>query len=146
MVTQPLMYKRVAAHPGTRKLYADRLVLQGVVKPEEPDQMIKDFRTALDEGRVVESPVLSDYKRKYAVDWTPFLNKDYTDVCNTKVPAADIKRLIESVTRIPADFTLHSRVQKIIDDRKAMGSGTHSCRYWVRVIFRVWSSSARMPT
>ncbi len=126
MVTQPLMYKRVAAHPGTRKLYADRLVLQGVVKPEEPDQMIKDFRTALDEGRVVESPVLSDYKRKYAVDWTPFLNKDYTDVCNTKVPAADIKRLIESVTRIPADFTLHSRVQKIIDDRKAMGSGTHA--------------------
>ena len=26
MVTQPLMYKRIATHPGTRKLYADRLV------------------------------------------------------------------------------------------------------------------------
>ena len=23
MVTQPLMYKRIAEHPGTRKLYAD---------------------------------------------------------------------------------------------------------------------------
>ena len=26
MVTQPLMYRRIAQHPGTRKLYADRLV------------------------------------------------------------------------------------------------------------------------
>ena len=26
MVTQPLMYKRIAQHPGTRKLYADQLV------------------------------------------------------------------------------------------------------------------------
>ena len=30
MVTQPLMYKRIAQHPGTRKLYADRLVAAGV--------------------------------------------------------------------------------------------------------------------
>jgi 2-oxoglutarate dehydrogenase E1 component len=26
MVTQPLMYKKIAQHPGTRKLYADKLV------------------------------------------------------------------------------------------------------------------------
>ena len=25
MVTQPLMYKKIAQHPGTRKLYADKL-------------------------------------------------------------------------------------------------------------------------
>jgi 2-oxoglutarate dehydrogenase E1 component len=25
MVTQPLMYKKINAHPGTRKLYAERL-------------------------------------------------------------------------------------------------------------------------
>src|SRR6185437_9106686 len=31
MVTQPLMYKIINAHPGTRKLYADRLAAQGVI-------------------------------------------------------------------------------------------------------------------
>ena len=30
-VTQPLMYKKIAQHPGTRKLYADKLVAQGVI-------------------------------------------------------------------------------------------------------------------
>ena len=31
MITQPLMYKRINQHPGTRKLYADRLVGAGVL-------------------------------------------------------------------------------------------------------------------
>ena len=31
MVTQPLMYKKIAQHPGTRKLYADKLVAEGVL-------------------------------------------------------------------------------------------------------------------
>jgi 2-oxoglutarate dehydrogenase E1 component len=43
MVTQPLMYKKIAAHPGTRKLYADRLVSQGVVGETDPDRMIADY-------------------------------------------------------------------------------------------------------
>ena len=30
MVTQPLMYKKIRQHPDTRKLYADKLVAQGV--------------------------------------------------------------------------------------------------------------------
>ena len=28
VVTQPLMYKKITQHPGTRKLYADKLVAQ----------------------------------------------------------------------------------------------------------------------
>jgi 2-oxoglutarate dehydrogenase E1 component len=31
MVTQPLMYKKIQMHPGTRKLYADKLVAEGVL-------------------------------------------------------------------------------------------------------------------
>ena len=44
MVTQPLMYKKVQAHPGTRKLYADKLVAEGVLTAEGPDRMIKEYR------------------------------------------------------------------------------------------------------
>jgi 2-oxoglutarate dehydrogenase E1 component len=32
-LTQPLMYKKIAKHPGTRKLYGDKLVTQGVLPP-----------------------------------------------------------------------------------------------------------------
>jgi hypothetical protein len=49
MVTQPLMYKKIGQHPATRKLYADRLEAQGVLAPGDAEQMIKDYRAALDE-------------------------------------------------------------------------------------------------
>lgn len=123
MVTQPLMYKKVHAHPGTRQLYAERLVSQGTIEAGLPDQMIKDFRTALDEGHLVEDPVLSNYQRQFAVDWAPYTDQEYTDTALTKVPLADLQRLTERVTEVPAEFTLHPRVRKIIDDRRAMGAG-----------------------
>jgi len=123
MVTQPLMYKKIAAHPGTRKLYAERLIMQGVADPEEAEQLIKSYRRALDQGRLVESPVLTDHTRKFAVDWMPFIGQKYTDECDTRVPLGEIKRLAQVITEVPPNFTLHSRVQKIIEDRRAMGEG-----------------------
>jgi len=123
MVTQPLMYKKIAQHPGTRKLYADKLVGQGVLKSEEPDAFIKDYRAALDEGRLQGDPVLTNYKSKFAIDWTPYIGVPYTELCNTKVPLKELQSLSQRLTDIPANFTLQSRVQKIIDDRRAMGEG-----------------------
>ncbi|MCE1186258.1 MAG: 2-oxoglutarate dehydrogenase E1 component [Rhodocyclales bacterium] len=123
MVTQPLMYKKIAKHPGTRKLYADKLTQLGVMKDGEPDQFIKDYRAALDKGELLSNPVLSDFKRQYAQDWGPYNGKPYTDQCDTTVPMAELKRLTEALTTTPAGFTLHPRVKKIIDDRKAMGAG-----------------------
>ncbi len=123
MVTQPLMYKKVNAHPGTRRLYADRLVAQGVVQADEPEQMIKDYRAALDEGRLATGPVLTSHKREHAVDWTPFIGQKYTDECDSRVPLDELKRLSQRLTDVPASFTLHSRVKKIMDDRRAMGEG-----------------------
>ncbi len=123
MVTQPLMYKKIQAHPGTRKLYADKLVAQGVLTAEGPDQLIKDFRAALDEGKLVTDPVLSGFQRQFASDWSPYYGKKYTEVANTKVSKKELQRLAKRLTDVPADFTLHSRVKKIIEDRAAMGEG-----------------------
>src|SRR3546814_2866779 len=62
-LTQPLMYKSIGKHPGTRKLYADRLVAQGVLSPDEPDQMVKDYRQLMEDGQRTVEPVLTDYTR-----------------------------------------------------------------------------------
>ncbi|MCW5596178.1 MAG: 2-oxoglutarate dehydrogenase E1 component [Rhodocyclaceae bacterium] len=123
MVTQPLMYKKIAQHQGTRKLYADKLEAQGVIAAGDADQMIKDYRAALDEGRHLIDPVITDYHSKFAIDWRPHINVPYTEKCDTTVPMKELKRIAARLTAIPENFTLHSRVQKIIDDRRAMGEG-----------------------
>ncbi|MFZ2853751.1 MAG: 2-oxoglutarate dehydrogenase E1 component [Rhodocyclaceae bacterium] len=123
MVTQPLMYKKVQAHPGTRKLYADKLIAEGVLAAEGPDEMIKDYRAHLDRGELLYNPVIAGYAHPMTIDWTPFLGKKYIETCDTTVPVKEIKRLSERLSTIPENFTLHNRVKKIIDDRRAMGEG-----------------------
>jgi 2-oxoglutarate dehydrogenase E1 component len=122
-LTQPLMYKKIAAHPGTRKLYGEKLVAQNVLAPTGPDEMVKAFRAAMDAGKHTVDPVLTNFKSKYAVDWQPFLGKKWTDAADTALPLAEVKRLAERITTIPTNFKVHPLVEKVIADRAAMGRG-----------------------
>ncbi|MFN0184280.1 MAG: 2-oxoglutarate dehydrogenase E1 component [Aquabacterium sp.] len=122
-LTQPLMYKVIAKHPGTRRLYGDKLVAQGVLPSDGPDQMNKALRAAMDEGRHTQDPVLTNFKSKYAVDWAPFLGRKWTDAADTALPTAEVKRLAERLTTLPANFKAHSLVEKVLADRAAMGRG-----------------------
>ncbi len=123
MLTQPLMYAKIGKHPGTRRLYADKLVTQGVLTPEAPDQMAAAYRAAMDAGRHTVDPVLTNFKSKYAVDWTPYLNTKWTDVAETAIPLAEWKRLAERITTVPEGFSVHTLVKRVLEDRAAMGRG-----------------------
>jgi 2-oxoglutarate dehydrogenase E1 component len=122
-ITQPLMYKKISQHPGTRKLYADKLITQGVIKPEEPDEIIKQFRADLDAGKHTSNPVLSNFKSKFAVDWTSYVGAKWTDAADTHVPLAQLQRLSEALTTLPEGFKVHPTVERLIAARKQMGEG-----------------------
>jgi 2-oxoglutarate dehydrogenase E1 component len=122
-LTQPLMYKKIAAHPGTRKHYGDKLVAQAVLPAEGPDAMVKQLRAALDAGRNTSDPVLTNFKSKYAVDWVPFLGKKWTDAADTALPLVEIRRLAERLTTVPPNFKVHPLAEKVLADRAAMGRG-----------------------
>src|SRR5476651_2245533 len=122
-VTQPLMYKTIAKHPGTRALYAEKLVQQSVITAEDAGGYVKAYRQAMDDGHHTVDPVLSNYKSKYAVDWVPFLNRKWTDAADTAVPLAELKRLADRITTVPDNFKVHPLVERVINDRRAMGRG-----------------------
>jgi len=122
-LTQPLMYKKIAEHPGTRKLYADRLVAQGVISEDEPDQMVKSYRQLMEDGQRTVEPVLTDYKNKYATDWTPFLGAKWTDHADTGIPLAELQRIGERITTVPEGFAVHNLVKRLLNDRRAMARG-----------------------
>jgi 2-oxoglutarate dehydrogenase E1 component len=121
-LTQPLMYKKIAAHPGTRKLYADKLAAQGL-GDTLGDDMVKAYRAALDDGRHTVDPVLTNFKSKFAVDWSPYLGKKWTDTSDSAIPMAEWKRLSDRLTAIPDNITPHQLVKKVYADRAAMGRG-----------------------
>ncbi|MDO4723724.1 MAG: 2-oxoglutarate dehydrogenase E1 component [Comamonadaceae bacterium] len=123
MLTQPLMYRKIAQHPGTRKLYGERLIAQGVLPAEGPDEMVKAYRAAMEAGQHTIDPVLTNFKRQYAVDWSPYLNRKWTDEADTAIPLTEWKRLAERLTTLPEHVNPHQLVKKVYNDRAAMGRG-----------------------
>lgn len=122
-VTQPLMYKKIAQHPGTRKLYAEKLIQEKVIDEQTAEQYVKDYRQAMDEGKQTAELASSNFKNKYATDWLPYLGNAFTDTCDTTVPMNELKRLAERITSIPETVKVHSLVEKVVADRAKMGRG-----------------------
>ncbi len=122
-VTQPLMYKKIAQHPGTRKLYADRLEKEGVVKAGFGDELVTSVRAALDAGKGTNPKILYGLKPALAVDWAPYIGVHWRQPADTALPVAKLKELSKRLTDIPPNFKLHPSVERLLAARREMGEG-----------------------
>ena len=117
-MTQPLMYKKIDKHPGTRKWYADRLVSQGIIREGDADLTSRQFRKDLEEGRYTANPELVN---KTIFSTEPSAGRSGT--VETGVPLSELQRLSGRITRIPEHFRLHPLIEKVLNDRSRMGRG-----------------------
>jgi len=124
LVTQPSMYRVIRQHPGTRAVYAQRLAEQGVIQADEADAMIAAYRKVMDEGCNSIQPALEKHDSKLTADWKKFQHDIAWNIqVDTAVPLDRLQQLAVPLTTVPENFTLHSRVQKIVEDRVAMARG-----------------------
>jgi 2-oxoglutarate dehydrogenase E1 component len=124
LVTQPFMYRFIRQHPGTRAVYAKRLVEEGVIKADEADAMIATYRRAMDEGRNSFQHVLSKEAGKLTLDWSKFKSDmPWNTPIDTSVSLEKLQQLAIPLATVPDNFVLQSRVQKIVEDRLAMARG-----------------------
>ena len=124
-LTQPLMYKKIAASTrarasSTATSWSRRACCRPTARDDDGQGATAPRWTP---ARTRYDPVLTNFKSKYAVDWAPFLGKKWTDAADTALPLAECKRLAERITTVPANFKVHPLVEKVLADRAAMGRG-----------------------
>jgi len=124
-VTQPIMYQAIKALATTRKLYADKLVDEGVLTSDEAESLVQDYRQALDDGETVAPDVLTDVAEapELRIDWSAFLESDWRTAYDGRKPLERLQALATQLTTLPDGLALHSRVNKIIEDRRKMTAG-----------------------
>ncbi len=122
-VTQPIMYQKIRRHPTPRAIYAERLIAERVIAPDEPQRLIEEYRESIELGRVNTRPVVCGLKNPYAVDWSPYKDHPWDMPCDTRVAPDSITRLCERLHTLPEGFELHPRVEKIIEARRKMAAG-----------------------
>ncbi|WP_439923302.1 2-oxoglutarate dehydrogenase E1 component [Nitrobacter sp. JJSN] len=125
--TNPMMYKKIAAHPSTLELYAKRLTAEGVITEAEIEKLKADWRARLD----TEFEAGTGYKPNKAdwLDgkWAGLKLADQEEEPRRGVTGVDIVTLKEigrSITQVPDGFRVHRTVQRFLENRaKAIDSG-----------------------
>ncbi|HEU4531085.1 MAG TPA: thiamine pyrophosphate-dependent enzyme, partial [Steroidobacteraceae bacterium] len=118
--TQPMMYQVIRKHPTARKIYADRLVAEGVITDAEASEMVEQYRRGLDEGKPQARASLGLIGNKYTVDWSRYVNADWHESVRTSIDLETLRALGKVLTTVPADITAHPRVAQVIANREKM--------------------------
>ena len=120
MPTQPAMYKIIQEHPTTRVLYAKELIKQKICTFQEVDEWIEKYRACLDEGRQVVETLPDSLSVRYAANWIPYLDQEWTTVVDTSVPLKKLKALGKKLSTLPDTLKLHRKVAAIYEARIKM--------------------------
>jgi 2-oxoglutarate dehydrogenase E1 component len=123
MKTQPLMYKKIRSHPSARTQYVDALEEQGSVARAEADRMADEYRGTLEDGGHVALSIVHEPDTKLFVDWAPYLDKDWDEPADTRIPLPVIQDLAHQLEKLPEGFVMQRQVQKIMEDRHKMTAG-----------------------
>ena len=123
--TQPVMYKKIRQHKTTRKIYAQKLINEGIITQEESVAMEQDYQRLLDAGQVVSRPLVENasYCYSYTKQWNDFHNTEWDMPCNTAVSMNRLRFCNERMQKLPAGFELHPRVAKVMENRRKMAAG-----------------------
>ncbi|MBZ0216470.1 MAG: hypothetical protein K8F25_07955, partial [Fimbriimonadaceae bacterium] len=125
---QPLMYKKIRAHPTTVEIYADKLISSGQLTREAVDNRKAQWRAMLDE----EFEAADSYKPNKAdwLDgrWSALKNVGFDDDPRrgtTGVDMDELRAIGERLTMVPDNFNVHKTIRRFLNNRaKAIKSGT----------------------
>ncbi|MDR5782883.1 2-oxoglutarate dehydrogenase E1 component [Caballeronia sp. LZ065] len=110
-ITQPLMYRAIAAHPGVRTLYAQSLIRQRVATPEQIDAYADAQRVSFDGARggdplPIEAETGASQTGRY------------------EAPSHEqLSVWARRIASVPEGYELHPLVNKMMTARRDMASG-----------------------
>ena len=120
--TQPVMYARVKAHPGTRHLYAQQLIREGVITDDDLTAMT-DKTVEKYEGILARAKQIAADKPARAVLQEATAEDDGSEILPTGVAADKLKQIADKISLVPENFSINPKMVGQLARRAKMGDG-----------------------
>ncbi len=125
--TQPLMYKKIAAHPTSLEIYAKKLVAENVLTEGEVEKMRADWRARLDAELEASQGYRSNKADWLDGRWAGFKVAETSDDPrrgNTGFSVEKLREVGQKITAVPQGFHAHRTIQRFLAARaKAIDTG-----------------------
>jgi 2-oxoglutarate dehydrogenase E1 component len=118
-ITQPLIYRKIEQHPPLWQVYAEKI-------GADPSASAEQFRAKLVEAHkkaeaVEKKPVLSQFPDY----WSGYKGGPYdpANEVETGLDPDDLLSLTAGLTHSPEKFSIHPKIQRLLEQRGEMGRG-----------------------
>ncbi|HVU00761.1 MAG TPA: 2-oxoglutarate dehydrogenase E1 component, partial [Polyangiaceae bacterium] len=124
--TQPVLYRAIQKRISVRDGYLEHLLALGGISREEADQIAVEQRSELEQELSVARR--KDFKKEdnwLGGYWQGYMGGPESDAdeADTTVEQATLASYIEKMSEVPAGFTPHPKIVKLLETRREMGRG-----------------------
>ena len=124
-ITQPLLYKAIEQHPPLWQIYAEDI---GADAQAQAEQVRAEYDQGQKEAKgLTKKPSL----RRMPDYWANFKGGRYRPEyeVETGLVAEEIGALAEKLTTYPAEFHIHPKIKRLLQQRAEMGAGKRGVDY-----------------
>lgn len=125
--TQPIEYQRIRAKPTIREIYRDHLIQAGHIEAQAvatlEEEYKKDLHAELEETKIKKEQAKEE---AFSGAWEKYhkgTEQELLEQFHTAVDEKTLKQVTQTFCAIPPSLTLHSKVEKLLNDRKKMLEG-----------------------
>ena len=114
--TQPILYRKIKEHPSVATIYADRLVREGVLAPDE----IKAMRQAVSQRLSEAYDAAQKQGERYELqELSAVSTEEIGNFCpRTAVNHAVVERVVRGISSFPENFHLHPKLRGFVERRR----------------------------
>lgn len=128
--TQPILYKKIAAHPNPREIYFKKLLAEKTVDEnaaKELDKQYKDMlQERLDEAKQIRKSKITSFLEGAWKGIRMHTAEDFISPVATAVPKKTLLEIGKKITEIPKDKKFFNKIASILKDRQKMMEGEGS--------------------
>jgi len=126
-VTQPLLYKAIKEHPPLWEIYSD-----DIGQREEGQRIYDEAKAEYEAGQkkaktLTKKPSMRDLPGYWSQYFGGRYKPEYEKA--TGLSREEVQELTQRLTTYPADFHIHPKVKKLLEQRAEMGEGKRDFDY-----------------
>jgi 2-oxoglutarate dehydrogenase E1 component len=118
--TQPLLYRKIKDRPTVSAVYTKQLIADGVLKPEEGEELRRQFQDKLDlaQKEMREGPPGRRGMKAFSGLWSRLQPRYRSEPAPTAVDREVLNRVIDHLTTVPEGFTVNPKVAELLRRRR----------------------------
>jgi 2-oxoglutarate dehydrogenase E1 component len=122
--TQPMLYRKIAAHPQVSVIYTEKLVAEGSITAAQGDAIKAEYSASLEANlaKAKEREAAKAAKRGgpgsvFKGSTAEFQPEYHHTPVATGVPAEEVDRIVRGLTTVPPTFKLNPKIRRLLDAR-----------------------------